>query len=143
MSIELIAGFESTRFSNAVLGEAPLDVMDVTGHKEKYHQDLRLVAEAGIGMVRYPVLWHMIQKDPDLRYPTAAALADDLDAFLAGCPVSARSTSFTCCSGRPVRRRYFSVSSSAGKKPMVAPYSGAMFAIVARSASGSPDKPVP
>ena len=39
--------------------------------------------------------------------------------------------------GRPVRRRYASVSSSTGKKPQVAPYSGDMFPIVARSASGS------
>ena len=34
-----------------------------------------------------------LQKTPSQRYPTAAALADDLDAFLEGRPVSARSTS--------------------------------------------------
>jgi eukaryotic-like serine/threonine-protein kinase len=34
-----------------------------------------------------------LQKTPEHRYPTAAALADDLDAFLAGGPVSARSMS--------------------------------------------------
>ncbi len=33
-----------------------------------------------------------LQKPPGLRYASAAALADDLDAFLAGDPVSARST---------------------------------------------------
>ena len=36
-----------------------------------------------------------IQKPPDLRYPSAAEMADDLDAFLAGEPVSARSGGFT------------------------------------------------
>ena len=41
-----------------------------------------------------------------------------------------------CSSLRPVRRRYFSVSLSTGKMPQVAPYSGAMLAMVARSASG-------
>jgi serine/threonine-protein kinase len=34
-----------------------------------------------------------LQKGPEQRYPTAAALADDLDAFRAGRPVAARSTS--------------------------------------------------
>ncbi len=41
-----------------------------------------------------------LQKDPEHRYPTAAALADDLDAYLAGCPVSARSTSFRALASR-------------------------------------------
>ena len=35
----------------------------------------------------------------------------------------------------PENSKYFKVSSSIGKKPHVAPYSGAMFAIVALSAS--------
>ena len=53
------------------------------------------------------------------------------------------STSRTSGSGRPVNRRYASVSASHGKKPIVAPYSGAMFAIVARSGSGSDERPLP
>ena len=36
-----------------------------------------------------------LQKPVDLRYPTAAALADDLEAYLAGEPVSARGGRFT------------------------------------------------
>ena len=46
-------------------------------------------------------------------------------------------------SGRPVKRRYSSVTSSTGKKPHVAPYSGLMFPIVARSASASDGTPGP
>ena len=47
------------------------------------------------------------------------------------------STSAIRSSERPVSRRYSSVTSSTGKKPHVAPYSGHMFPIVARSASAS------
>ena len=36
-----------------------------------------------------------LQKPQDLRYPSAAALADDLEAYLAGEPVSARGGRFT------------------------------------------------
>ncbi len=41
-----------------------------------------------------------LQKDPEHRYPTAAALADDLEAYRSGRPVSARSTSFRALAGR-------------------------------------------
>jgi serine/threonine-protein kinase len=41
-----------------------------------------------------------LQKAPDLRYPTASAMADDLEAYLDGKPVSARSTSFRALAGR-------------------------------------------
>ena len=44
-----------------------------------------------------------LQKAPDLRYPSAEALADDLDAYLDGKPVSARSTSFRALAGRYLR----------------------------------------
>jgi serine/threonine-protein kinase len=36
-----------------------------------------------------------LQKPPDLRYPTAAAMAADLEAYVAGEPISARSGAFT------------------------------------------------
>ena len=43
----------------------------------------------------------------------------------------------------PVNLRYCSVTWSTGKKPMVAPYSGDIFAIVALSAKDNPLIPSP
>jgi serine/threonine-protein kinase len=47
-----------------------------------------------------------LQKLPKLRYPSAGALADDLDAFLAGEPVSARSTSLRALALRLLGERH-------------------------------------
>ena len=49
----------------------------------------------------------------------------------------------TCASLRPVAAKYWQVASSTGKKPMVAPYSGAMLAIVARSVTDIAATPAP
>ncbi|MEM8678111.1 MAG: serine/threonine-protein kinase [Planctomycetota bacterium] len=50
-----------------------------------------------------------LQKPPDLRYETAAALADDLDAYLADEPVSARSGHFSQIIGRWFRETHHAV----------------------------------
>ncbi len=59
------------------------------------------------------------------------------------CSLQYASVSATTSSGRPVKRRYARLSSSTGKKPIVAPYSGAMLAIVARSGSVRLFSPLP
>lgn len=57
---------------------------------------LNPLANADLEMVALKCL----QKAPELRYARASALADDLDAFLQGEPVSARSTSLRDLMGR-------------------------------------------
>ena len=59
------------------------------------------------------------------------------------CALQYASTNASCSSLRPVWCKYFNVSASTGKMPHVAPYSGAMFAIVKRSASASSARPGP
>ena len=58
------------------------------------------------------------------------------------CSLWYASTSSTSSSSRPVPRRYLSVSSSTGKNVQVAPNSGDMLAMVARSGSESLVRPV-
>jgi serine/threonine-protein kinase len=52
------------------------------------------------------IVLRCLQKPPDLRYPTAAALADDLERYLAGERVAARSGGFTDVLGRVFRDTY-------------------------------------
>jgi hypothetical protein len=59
------------------------------------------------------------------------------------CALQYASTSATCSLLRPDFSRKRHVSASTGKKPIVAPYSGAMLAIVARSASDIAPMPLP
>lgn len=47
-----------------------------------------------------------LQKPPDLRYASAAKLADDLDAYLAGEPISARSGRFSQVISRVLRETH-------------------------------------
>jgi hypothetical protein len=47
-----------------------------------------------------------LQKPPDLRYPSAAALAADLEAYLAGEPISARSGAFSQVLARMFRETH-------------------------------------
>ena len=59
------------------------------------------------------------------------------------CSLEYSSTIFIVSSFLPENLRYFNVSPSIGKKPHVAPYSGAIFAIVALSARVKFFKPSP
>ncbi len=59
------------------------------------------------------------------------------------CSLAYASTRATSSASRPVSRRYASVSSSTGNSAVVAPYSGDMLAMVARSASASEARPSP
>ena len=66
-------------------------VLKVIEQEVRPPQKVRGEADPDLSLIALKCL----QKPADLRYPTAAALADDLDAYLAGEPISARSGRFT------------------------------------------------
>ncbi|HET9299304.1 MAG TPA: tetratricopeptide repeat protein [Candidatus Polarisedimenticolaceae bacterium] len=53
-----------------------------------------------------------LRKEPDARYPTAAALADDLERHLSGRPVAARAPTLAYRAGRFVRRHKVGVAAA-------------------------------
>lgn len=55
--MEFLTGFEST-----YLPLHDVDVLTLTRHDERWHDDLRLVRDAGIRRLRYPVPWHRIER---------------------------------------------------------------------------------
>ncbi|HEX5042515.1 MAG TPA: serine/threonine-protein kinase [Candidatus Polarisedimenticolaceae bacterium] len=54
-----------------------------------------------------------LRKEPDARYPTATALADDLERSLSGRPVAARAPTLAYRSGRFLRRHTVGVAAAA------------------------------
>ncbi len=58
MSTEFIGGFEST-----YLPAHDVDVLESSGHTERWQEDLRLMKESGISKLRYPVRWHRIEQE--------------------------------------------------------------------------------
>jgi WD40 repeat protein len=50
------------------------------------------------------IVMKALEKAPAARYPSVAALADDLERYLGGLPVTARATTFTYRAGKFVRR---------------------------------------
>jgi beta-glucosidase/6-phospho-beta-glucosidase/beta-galactosidase len=55
-SFPFLTGFESTQIHGT-----GTDVLEGTRHLERWRHDLELVAESGIGTLRYPVPWHRIE----------------------------------------------------------------------------------
>jgi beta-glucosidase/6-phospho-beta-glucosidase/beta-galactosidase len=57
--ITLIAGFEST-----ALPLHGVDVADLTGHADRWREDIDAVLAAGVRTFRYPLRWHRIEQSP-------------------------------------------------------------------------------
>lgn len=58
------------------------------------------------------IVLHALEKDPARRYPSAGALADDLERYLHGFPVEARPASTFYRAGKFVRRNMLAVSAA-------------------------------
>lgn len=57
MTTEFIGAFEST-----YLPAHDVDVLESSGHVERWRQDLDLVEDCGIKKLRYPVRWHRVEQ---------------------------------------------------------------------------------
>lgn len=57
--MRMVGAFEST-FQPA----HDVDVLESTGHVDRFHADLDLLGELGISRLRYPVRWHRIEREP-------------------------------------------------------------------------------
>lgn len=55
--MEYLTGFESTYLPNH-----DIDVLTLTRHDTRLRDDLRLVREAGIRRLRYPIPWHRVER---------------------------------------------------------------------------------
>jgi serine/threonine-protein kinase len=68
-------------------GPSPLDtILEVLEREPDHPRAVNPAADKDLALIALKCL----QKDPARRYPTAAALADDLDRFLAGEPITVR-----------------------------------------------------
>ncbi|HEV7865429.1 MAG TPA: family 1 glycosylhydrolase [Acidimicrobiia bacterium] len=57
--LEFIGGFEST-----YQPVFDVDVLETTGHVDRWREDLALLAETGVRRLRYPIRWHRIETEP-------------------------------------------------------------------------------
>src|SRR4051794_24805619 len=57
--MRLVGAFEST-----FQPHHDVDVLESTGHVDRFHADLELLSELGISRVRYPIRWHRIEPTP-------------------------------------------------------------------------------
>jgi len=82
-------------------GDTPMEVLRRAA--EELPQRLRL-ANRSIPRDLETVCLKCLEKDPEWRYSSAAALADDLDSFCAGRPIQARRAELITRAGKWVRR---------------------------------------
>ena len=57
--IPFVGGFEST-YQPA----HDRDVLETSGHVDRWREDLRLLEECGVRTLRYPIRWHRVERDP-------------------------------------------------------------------------------
>lgn len=61
MSIEFVGAFEST-----YMPQHDVDILETSGHTERWQEDLKLMRSCGVTRLRYPIRWHRIESEPGL-----------------------------------------------------------------------------
>ncbi len=63
MRIEFIGAFEST-----YMPQHDVDIVETSGHAERWREDLLLLRSTGVRRLRYPIRWHRIEPAPGERH---------------------------------------------------------------------------
>lgn len=56
--MRIMTGFESTRYAHT-----DLDCLETSGHSDRLRHDLDLLRETGVEVLRYPVRWHLVERE--------------------------------------------------------------------------------
>ncbi len=104
---QLLTGRRPFKSSGRTLGELEKNICETPP------------ARPGIDADMDRILLHALEKDPQRRYSSAKAFADDLARYLGGYPVIARASSFRYRAGKFIRRHRVGVAAGAAVAAML------------------------
>jgi beta-glucosidase len=95
--LKFAVGIEDTFVPQASPGLRPLDEYELTGHYDRWREDLGIAASTGASMIRYGIPWYRVNPAPDewdwswtdrvIDYLLSLKLVPIIDLMHYGCPL--------------------------------------------------------